>query len=71
MDNNNQFIRDLKRKYKLNKIEMRGLVATFHKNQRDFKTIEEVEDKTREALNRYLEKRVKKTKVKLKIPHKK
>jgi predicted RNase H-like HicB family nuclease len=57
MKDSEQFIRELKRKYKLNKPEMRGLVATFHNNLRDSKTREEAEKKTLEALKRHLEKK--------------
>lgn len=71
MKDNDQFIRGLKRKHKLNKPEMRGLVSTFHKNLRDFKTIKEAEKETEKSLNKYLEKREIKKKIKLKIPHKK
>ena len=70
MKDNEQFIRELKRKYRLNKVEMRGLVATFHKNLRDFKTRAEAEERTIEALNRHLEKKEIKKKVQLKISHK-
>lgn len=57
MKNSEKFIRELKRKYRLNKPEMRGLVATFHGNLRDSKTRAEAENKTLEALNRHLEKK--------------
>jgi hypothetical protein len=57
MKDSEQFIRELKRKYKLNALDMRGLVPTFYRNLKNSKTRPEAEKKTLEALQRHLEKK--------------